>query len=643
MTARFPARPAGIAYGGDYNPEQWPREVQLEDVELMREAGVTMVSVAIFAWALLEPEEGRYEFGWLDEIVDRLHANGIAVDLATPTAATPAWFVQAYPDSLPVTREGVRVGFGGREHSCPSSPDYRAATARLATAMAEHYRDHPALVLWHVHNEYGAPLGECYCPASVRAFRTWLRARYGNLDALNDAWGTIFWSQRYTDWEQIDAPRHNHTAVNPAQRLDFARFTSDEHLACYTLQRDILHQITPDVPVTTNFMTTNCKSMDLWKWAREVDVVSNNHYLNAEEPDNHLVLSMSADLARSVGGGRPWIIMEHSTSAVNWQPRNIAKGPGELRRNSLTHVARGADGVMFFQWRASRFGAEKFHSAMVPQGGTGTQVWRDVVALGGELSALSAVRGEPVPAEVAVVWDFESYWALELDWRPSVDLAFRERVDAYYAELWREHVTVDFVHPESDLTAYKVVVAPSLYLLGEAGAKNLHAYVHGGGTLVVSYFSGIVDEHDTVPVGPYPGALRDTLGLWVEEFHPLRAGERVALDGGGDGRIWSEHVHLAGASQVRAFASGPDAGRPAVTRNAVGDGHAWYVATAPSDLRDLLGSVLDAAGVDVPVGLPDTLEVVVRGSQRFLVNHGSAEATAYGVTVPAGEIVVVPA
>lgn len=359
----YPERPAGIAFGGDYNPEQWPREILEEDVALMREAGVNLVSLGLFSWALMEPAEGRYEFGWLDEIVDRLHAAGVAVDLATPTAAPPAWFIRKYPDVLPVTREGTRIGFGGRQSACSSAPAFREATARLVRALGEHYRGHPAVVMWHVHNEYGAPLGECYCEHSVAAWRVWLEATYRDISALNDAWGATFWGQTYTDWAEIDAPRFNHTVVNPAQRLDYARFSDGQHREHYALQRDILRELTPGLPVTTNFAgTVNCKSADLWQWARELDVVANDHYLQAERPDNHIDLAMSADLARSVAGGAPWMLMEHSAGAVNWQPRNLAKRPGEMRRNSLAHVARGSDSVLFFQFRASRFGAEKFHS-----------------------------------------------------------------------------------------------------------------------------------------------------------------------------------------------------------------------------------------------------------------------------------------
>jgi len=632
MRPRFPALPEGLAYGGDYNPEQWPREGQEEDVRLMREAGVNLVSLGIFSWVLMEPAPGAYEFGWLDEIVDRLYRNGIHVDMGTPTAAPPAWFTRRYPSSIPVTRTGMRIGTGARQTACPSSPEYREATAAIARALGEHYRGHPGVVMWHVHNEYGAPLGECYCDTSVAAFREWLRRKYRDLSALNEAWGTTFWGQRYGDWEEIDAPRASHTAVNPAQRLDFARFTSDEHLACFRIQRDVLRELTPDLPITTNFMVTNCAAMDYWRWAAEVDVIANDHYLEAERPDNHIDLAMSADLSRSLGGGRPWMLMEHSVGAVNWQPRNLAKRPGEMRRNSLAHVARGSDSVLFFQWRASRFGAEKFHSAMVPHAGTDSQVWRDVVALGKDLRRIAEVRGSRVEAEVAIVWDWQSAWALELEWRPSVDLVFRERMDAYYEALWREHVTVDFVHPTADLSGYRLVVAPSLYLLTEAGAKNLHRYVESGGHLFVSYFSGIVDENDTIHAGPHPGALREVLGLTVEEFHPLRAGETVGLPGGDRGRIWSERVRLAGAEAVLCFADGPDAGHPAFTCHRLGTGRAWYLATAPGNLRPLLARALDAAGVDRPRGLPETLEYVRRGGHLFLINHADGPVTVPGVT-----------
>ena len=396
----------GIAYGGDYNPEQWDRAVWDEDVRLMREAGVNLVSVGIFSWALLERSEGVFDFAWLDDLLDLLHANGIHVDLGTPTASPPAWFFHAHPEARVLTRDGRTMGFGSRGMASHSSPAYRAAIARIADALAARYAAHPAVVLWHVHNEYGVPVGEDYSPASVAAFRAWLAERYGSLDGLNAAWGTAFWGQHYTAWEHVGAPADAPSVVNPAQRLDFARFTDAQLRACFRIERDAIRAHATQ-PVTTNFMANQSWTTDLWAWGREVDIVSYDHYLWAADPDGHVGLAIAADLSRSVGGGAPWILMEHSTSAVNWQPRNVAKRPGEMARNSLTHLARGADAILFFQWRASRSGAEKFHSAMLPHAGTESRVWREVVDLGAVLGRLGEVRGARVQAEAAVLWDFE--------------------------------------------------------------------------------------------------------------------------------------------------------------------------------------------------------------------------------------------
>ena len=622
---RWPGRLRSLAFGGDYNPEQWPEDVWVEDVRLMREAGVSMVSVGIFSWALLEPAEGEYDFAWLDRVLELLHDAGILVDLATPTAAPPAWFSRAYPESLPVTAEGVTLGIGARESFCPSSVDYRRAAVRIASALADRYSDHPALALWHVHNEYGAHVGPCYCTASTQAFRGWLRERYGTLDALNDAWGTSFWGQSYGDWEEITAPRRAPMPVNPAQQLDFRRFSSAEYLECYRLERDVLRELSPDVPVTTNFMATACPHIDYWHWADEVDVVTNDHYLIAEDPENHVHLAMTADLCRGLARGRSWLLLEHSTGAVNWQPRNLAKAPGEMRRNSLAHVARGSDGAMFFQWRASRSGAEKFHSAMLPHAGTDSRIWREVVELGADVGALAELQGTRVRADVAIVWDWEAWWGLELEFLPTVDLDYQERIRAYYETLWHGKVAVDFVSRDADLSGYRLVVAPSLYIVPEAVSRSLAAYVDGGGRLVVSFFSGLVDESDTIPPGPHPGGLRDLLGITIEEFHPLAAGDRVGVDGGLRADVWSERVVLRGATALRRFVDGPDAGEPAVTRHDVGAGSAWYVATRLDrhGLADVLEPAL--AGVE-PLDVPAEVEGVRREGYLFLINHGDAEA-----------------
>ncbi|MGW2277073.1 beta-galactosidase [Streptomyces sp. NPDC001770] len=626
-----------LAFGGDYNPEQWPEEIWPEDVRLMREAGVTMVSVGIFSWALLEPEPGVYDFGWLDRVLGLLHEGGIRVDLGTPTVAPPAWFYRAHPEALPVNRDGVRYAFGSRGAICHSNPDYRAAAARITEEIGRRYAGHPALALWHVHNEYGVPVSACYCDNCAAHFRRWLTARHGSAEAVNKAWGTAFWGQHYRTLDEIDPPRTTPTVGNPSQQLDYRRFADATLRENFTAERDILHRLAPGIPVTTNFMTalSQCDSIDYWAWGREVDLVTNDHYLITDGRRTHVNLAMAADLTRSVAGGAPWLLLEHSTSGVNWQPRNPAKRPGEMARNSLAHVARGSDGAMFFQWRQSRGGAEKFHSAMLPHGGTDTRIWREVTRLGAGLGLLDGIRGTRTVADAAMVWDWQSWWAQSLEWRPSQDHDARERADAYYLSLYDRHLTVDFAHPEADLSAYPLVVVPALYLATEQAGANLRRYVEGGGTLVVSYFSGIVDPDDNVHPGAYPGVLRDVLGLTVEEFSPLGEGDTVRLttpEGAPEGPaltgdLWSDVVVPRGAETVWSYADGVAAGRPAVTRNRLGDGTAWYVSTRLSGtgLDAVLDRACEDAGIAPRTSLPHDVEVVRRtgetGSYLFVINH----------------------
>ncbi|GAA5029283.1 beta-galactosidase [Microbacterium fluvii] len=620
----------GIAYGGDYTPEQWPRETWLEDVELMKQAGVNLVSIGIFSWGLLEVREGEYDFSWLDDVIELLHANDIRVDLGTPTASPPAWFFAHHPDARAVTRDGVVMGFGARGMASHSAPAYREASVRIASELAQRYGDHPAVVLWHVHNEFGVPVGEDYSAHSVREWRLWLQQRYGSLDALNAAWGTAFWGQHYGEWDHVGAPAAAPSVVNPAQRLDFARFTDHQLRQCFIAERDAIRAHS-DRPITTNFMANQHNGCDLWAWGREVDIVSDDHYLWAADEEGEIGLAIAADLTRSVGGGAPWILMEHSTSAVNWQPRNVAKRPGEMARNSLSHLGRGADGILFFQWRASRSGAEKFHSAMLPHAGTSSRVFREVVDLGAKLGRVSDIRGSRVHADVAILWDFESFWAQDLEWRPSEDVTHDERIRAYYERLWRDGITVDFALPGQDLSGYRLVVAPAQYLLSRADADNLNRYVEAGGTLVVSFFSGVVDEHDAVHEGGFAAPLEPALGLTVEEHLPLRQGDVAEISFAGatyPADVWQEDLALTTAEVRGTYLDGPAAGRAAVTRNVHGAGAGWYVGTRPdaAGLAAVMTAVYADAGV-APAGLPEGVETVRRHGDDadFLVviNHGT--------------------
>ncbi|MDH6614609.1 beta-galactosidase [Streptomyces sp. SAI-135] len=666
MTTARRLRLPGIAYGGDYNPEQWPEEVWAEDVRLMREAGVNMVSVNIFAWALLEPSEGAYDFARLDKILGLLHENGIAADLATPTAAPPAWFFRKHPDALPVDQDGRRLSYGSRQTFCPSHPAYRDAALRIARALGERYADHPAVVMWHIHNEYGCHNAACYCDTSAAAFRRWLRERYGDLDVLNHAWGTTFWSQWYYDWDEIIPPRATGAAPNPTHQLDWRRFCSDELLSLYVAERDVLREAAPTIPATTNFMVNfSIEALDYWRWAPELDIVSNDHYLRSTDPESQVDVALSGDLVRSMAGG-PWLLMEHSTGAVNWQPVNRAKVPGEMRRNALAHVAHGADGIAFFQWRAAKAGAEQWHSAMLPHAGTDSQIWRDVVQLGADLEALAEVRGSSTTAEVAVVWDWSARWAVEQPSQPSGELRFTELVRDWYRPLWDAGVAVDFVRPDADLSSYRLVLVPSLYLVDDEGAANLAGFAESGGTLAVGFHSGAVDENCHVRLGGYPGAFREVLGVSTDEYFPLLPGETLHLTGAvpadATATLWSERVRLAGAEPVAAYGDGPLTGVPAVTRHTAGDGSAWYLATRPdpATLAALLARICDEAGVrPVLSGLPAGVEAARRTGPDadflFLIDHGGngAEIPAEGVelltgkevggtvTVPAGGVAVV--
>ncbi|MER6945984.1 beta-galactosidase [Nonomuraea sp. NPDC000554] len=657
VVARFGGEP--VAFGGDYNPEQWDESVWHEDARLMRAAGVNLVTVGVFAWSTLQPAPDRWNFGWLDRVLDLLHANDIAVDLATATASPPPWLTTRSPGVLPVDRHGRTMAQGGRQAWSPSSQVYREHSLALVERMAERYGEHPALALWHVSNELGGHNARCYGDASAVAFRAWLKARYrGSIHELNAAWTTAAWSQTYSAWEEIQPPRVTFTDSNPTQVLDFDRFSSDQLREQLRAERAVLRRVTPDVPITTNLVLFDAgKNMDYSSWTDDLDLIASDHYLRPT-PDAHVELSFSADRARGLSKGRPWLLMETATSATSWRPVNPAKRPGQLRRDVFSHVARGSDGICFFQWRAAKAGAERFHSAMLPHAGADSRKFREVTALGAELGCCAEVLGSRVVAECALLFSEESWWAAERESHPHNGLSYTESALTWYRSLRDAGVTVDVLPPSADLSGYRLIVVPMLYLVSDDDAAAIAAAADAGATVIVTYFSGIVDPLDRVRLGGYPGAFRELLGVRVEEFAPMVEADSVEIDGvTGPARVstWHEEIDLTDAVAEARYVSGDFAGAPAITRATRGAGEAWYVGVElPADARArLLGVIATTTPSD------GGLEVVTRRSADhdyvFLINHGDTETTVPGsgadlldgsvhegkITVPAGGVRVV--
>lgn len=624
-------QPLRIEFGGDYNPEQWDPTVWDEDVRLMDRAGVTLATVGVFAWSVLEPSPGHYEWAWLDDVLDRLHSGGIEVLLATATASPPPWLSRMYPDSLPVTADGRRLHVGSRQHYSPSSSAYRDHALRLVEQLAGRYGTHPALRAWHVNNEYGCHVAHSYDEETATAFRGWLAQRYGSVSELNRAWGTAFWSQRYASFEEVDPPRATPAFPNPTQLLDFDRFTSDALLDLYRAEVDVLRRITPEVPVTTNFMGF-ARNTDYWQWAQHVDVIADDSYPDPSDPEAYVQLAASRDLMRSLGDGRPWWLMESATSAVQWRPVNPPKPHGSYRADSLQAVARGADAVLHFQWRQSAAGAEKFHSAMVPHAGPDSRIFRTVCDLGEELIGLADdFAGRRVPARTAIILDWDSMRAVGQGGTP-VATDYVEHVMAWYAAFLRAGVTIDFRPVDADLTAYDLVVAPMLLVCSQQALERLDAYVDGGGHLVVGYQTAILDPDLHAWLGGYLGPLQRTLGVRVEEFVPLAGEDRTVANGwttlagefaGGAAR-WQDVVRVDGAEIMASFGDGFAAGSAAITCREHRSGRAWYVATLPDEglFDQLVARWVTEAGLQPLITAPTSgVEAVQRGDMLTVINH----------------------
>jgi beta-galactosidase len=608
-----------ILYGGDYNPNQWPREIWAEDMDLFKKAGINSATVNVFSWAKLQPDENTYDFSELDDIIAMLSENGIDIVLATATGAMPAWMAKKYPEVTRVDFEGRRHKFGQRHNHCPNSLVWQKYAARLAGELAKRYGSNPHVVCWHINNEYNTG---CYCENCEKAFRIWLREKYGTLEAVNAAWNTEFWGHTFYDWDEIVAPNNLSDGMGfgftrktafAGISIDYDRFLSDSLLENYKLERDAIRAYDKETPITTNLMGTY-KGLDYFKWAKEMDIVSWDNYPAYNTPWSFT--AMRHDLMRGLKDA-PFMLMEQTPSQQNWQPYNSLKKPGQMRAQSYQTVAHGADTIQFFQLRRSKGACEKFHGAVIAHSGSGdTRVFKECAQLGEELKKLGAeTLGAKNTAEVGIIFDWDNYWALEYTSGPNVDLKYVDQIHQYYQYFYEHHIPVDMIPVDGDFSRYKAICAPVLYMVKEGVAEALEAFVEAGGTLITGMMSGIVDQSDNVHLGGYPGPLRRLCGIWAEEIDALAPEQSNTLrfpDGTeAQCKLLCDIIRPEGAETLAAYGGDFYEGTPAVTKNSFGKGTVYYVGTQPD--HDGIAKILDAltAGADVKPLIPDETELEV--------------------------------
>ncbi|MGS4680474.1 beta-galactosidase [Enterobacter soli] len=653
--APLSSKVAALLHGADYNPEQWENYPGIieKDIAMMKQAKCNVMSVGIFSWAKLEPREGEYDFAWLDSIIEKLYAAGIHIFLATPTGARPAWMSQKYPEVLRVGRNRVPALHGGRHNHCMTSPVYRDKTLKINSLLAERYSQHPAVLGWHISNEYG---GECHCNLCQERFRDWLKARYKTLDALNHAWWSTFWSHTYTDWSQIESPSPQGEVSIHGLNLDWRRFNTAQVTDFCRHEVAPLKAANAELPLTTNFMEY-FYDYDYWQLAEAIDFISWDSYpmWHREKDETQLACytAMYHDMMRSLKGGKPFVLMESTPSTTNWQPTSKLKKPGMHILSSMQAVAHGADAVQYFQWRKSRGSVEKFHGAIIDHvGHLDTRVGREVTRLGEMLERLPDVVGCRTEARVAIIFDQQNRWALDDAEGPrNKGMEYEKTVNEHYRPFWEQGIAVDIIDADGDLSQYALVIAPMLYMVREGFAERAEAFVAAGGHLVTTYWSGVVNETDLCHLGGFPGPLRKLVGIWAEEIDCLDDGERnlvQGLAGNASGlqgpyqvRHLCELIHAESAQVLATYRDDFYAGRPAVTVNRFGKGKAWHVASR-NDLpfqRDFFAAIINELALpraidgDFPPGVVATARTDGETTWVFVQNFTAQQQL---ITLPQG-------
>ena len=629
-----------LLHGGDYNPDQWldRPDILEKDIELMKQAHINCVSLGIFSWAALEPEEGVYKLDWMKNIIDNLYENGIYTILATPSGARPVWMAEKHPEVLRVGRDLVRNHMGGRHNHCYTSPYYRAKVWEINTLLAQEFGNHPGVILWHISNEYS---GECYCPLCQDRFRDYLKEKYGTLDNLNHKWWTAFWSHTYTSWEQIEPPHSRGEGGVHGLTLDWKRFVTDCTVEFCAWEKAAVRAAGSQLPVTTNFLDFYV-DLNCHKFKDVVDIISWDSYPRWHGPAGNeppaLLAAFRHDMMRSIKK-QPFLLMESVTDAVNWHDVDKLKRPGMHMLSSLQAVAHGSNSVQYFQIRKSRGCAEKFHGAVIGHDGTSnTRTFREVSQLGQRMEGLQELCASNVPAKIAIIYDFENHWAIDgaqalfnAGWAKN----YHGTVMNHYAAFWRMGVPVDVVDMTADFSQYKLVIAPMLYMYRENIMEKLKSFTENGGTLVGTYWSGRVDECDLCFESFAPYGMHEVFGLYTEEIDALYPQQFNATVYDGQKYKIMELCELVNTSTAQVIATYEDdfyAGKPVLTENHYGNGTAFYMCARLEQafLDAFYENLVNGLSLEkaVEMQLPKNVIASMRRGQRsivFLQNYNESE------------------
>lgn len=606
-------------YGAEYYPEQWSEEIIYQDIEMMNRAGINTVTLNVFNWSNLEPEEGKFNFKNLDNVISLLEENSIYINFATPTASQPVWAFEKYPDILPEDINGNKYAHGSRTSFCPNNNNYKRLVKNLVTALVNRYYSKKSIIMWHINNEYSCHLQACYCDQCRLEFQNWLKEKYQSIDNLNKIWNSNFWSLKYFEWKDIPVPKKTVAVHNPIVELEYQRFMDDSFLNLYRLERDIIKDKVSGVPVTTNFVGQN-KALDFYKWGAEVEFLAWDSYPDPVPESNKMYAPIIHDIMRCSGKGNSFAVMEAAVNQVNWKDINMNKRPGQIRFEAFESIAHGADAYMFFQWRQPFAGPEKFHSAVLNHSGrTDTRVFKEVENLGVEVKKLNPLLNTTFHAEVAFIFDFDSWRSLDYHFQPSNRVNYLDEFSKYYKIFFELNIPVDVISQYSDLTGYKVVVAPILYITQHNFSENIEKFVRNGGMFLTTYFSGISNENDVVYPGVYPGPLKKVLGLEVTEFEPQPENIDITISFKGENKIfnadlWCDTIKVDTAEVKAVFNEDYYEDMPAVTINKYEKGRAVYIGTSPDDifLSKFLQKEIKKSGVEPFLDLSEGIKVYKR-------------------------------